>query len=1396
MPNIYDPFAFDGNDETFEIPCPWWVVPGCPKPGTGGAVDYGTRTYGIDYSNAEVVEPLNTAELMLSVQHLNAAHSSTTQIQTTAWTQYDVSDLADTGTTNWLVNHDSIRFCVPTGSSWFNVINSYYTVSGTVEQSNIGGTQHTYPVTPFSGFAIGGVHYEISAYRLNSDETKTVTDETNWSGKPENSNPGPGDGVNIMTLYSGYESAYNRISGDYVKWYKQQYGLSTANGETRNDLLSKASVRYSTGLLREPHDITQPDDPDYTGFQYSFSLGEWSSIIRTQADWNDFFQPYTTDEDLELDNNGVCPLYDCTNNHAHWGATNSSYKPLDLRYNERHANYFCYAPWADYTSEIDEQSEYTWWAAGTVGNYFQANVNALGESRLRRQVRPLDHMGSRTVQTDELYSQDDQDWFFARLNPNICNWPIPNQFDDDSGFTHYDLTVIIDTVGFVDTNDYEAYANNPNHYYYKYWPLRYASTGSPAYWASPEIVDRITAFKNALQSALRPMRWKVTLEKLPIHPDILFGSYSEIDFSSYDLALQLYPEGSGEVGVQFATSRFNPHYSGKRIFLSGTSPNISLVSRTTGDWSHYPYNLFEWFYPSQTVDVGQSTSALPHMIYDWANFGSACGGGVTRWLWDGALDTEYINVNHYTLPDGSSYRDAFNVELDIENCSNFTGTSTSVDTDLYTVYSIAGGVVSNSDLDGVPSTSADTINFVAVPNEVTGVTVTGIDGTSIFPKTYPPGKHTIEFEVNHLIATSNTIGHIIGKISLTDYGQHSTDETLHMLPSSYFATSHTDTISIDVESSSQWRNYEVEYNAVSRVMLVAATDIQIPYTEFYKRHRPGYVHIRPTMKTNADGLSYHFVASSDTTNEIVSNTECSKLYSTIEYSGVVGYANTFDTSPGSYIGLDSPIYAISDMDSDDHTKEYTVAVWVKPSNISPDDYYKILSYGDSGDHTGPNQLPNFGITDSEISIGYSGDDNFTYTLPTDEWSHIVWVKRNNDISGGLVDLYVNGQLHDTEPMLYSEINFSASNYQTVAPKIGHEFSGMINDLRVYSKVLSKNEIYDLSKAKVLDMKFNNSNMSDGQTMQSGITMDNPVSEYDIQTYDDYDYTTSNIDWYSGETFGYGYISASTVGSEHNVGVTLSDPYSVIAPTPWNHHTIQFYAKFDNPGAFPEADRKNFLRVRDENDSVCYSYALYSGDAAENNPSLVYVATAPYGLGRVIGSDDSLKYDYIDVDDWHLYTITHESLSGYTSGGYEYYHTFKGYVDGEHITTDTYKTLNQEDGSQYSGPPSKYIDLYRAYSPYTGVANGELASLKIWKTVLSAADVKREYERIGSIDELGNMSNIQEIDEVELVQTSTGMSLTRICSFNEFDENTMDESENYVRISADSSLHVSRKISEV
>ena len=180
------------------------------------------------------------------------------------------------------------------------------------------------------------------------------------------------------------------------------------------------------------------------------------------------------------------------------------------------------------------------------------------------------------------------------------------------------------------------------------------------------------------------------------------------------------------------------------------------------------------------------------------------------------------------------------------------------------------------------------------------------------------------------------------------------------------------------------------------------------------------------------------------------------VYGASWVDGKFGKALSFD-------GVDDYV-KVPDSESLDITDEITVLMWVKQSTTPTSNAY-IIDKHDA-------QATDWGIyvdADSKIIFqSYGTSDNYVttgYSLPNGEWKHIVFTW-----DGNIIKLFVDGEEKYSQELTGSFT--TSTNPIEIGRKIGNNdycWNGIIDEVRIYDRALSGEEIRALYEARAKDI---------------------------------------------------------------------------------------------------------------------------------------------------------------------------------------------------------------------------------------------------------------------------------------------------------------------------------------
>lgn len=155
-------------------------------------------------------------------------------------------------------------------------------------------------------------------------------------------------------------------------------------------------------------------------------------------------------------------------------------------------------------------------------------------------------------------------------------------------------------------------------------------------------------------------------------------------------------------------------------------------------------------------------------------------------------------------------------------------------------------------------------------------------------------------------------------------------------------------------------------------------------------------------------------------------------------------------------------------------QEFTLAMWIKPN--SPAINSTLVAFGNAGDH--------IDMSTDTVTYKWNGgnivaDNTVAFEANDGKWSHLAITA-----DGTNVKVYVNGVLQNT---ISQASTFAASDIYIGQKSDGSgSWSGYIQDLKLFSHVISTRELKNLSLGLVLNYTFNhngfgNANLMNGST---------------------------------------------------------------------------------------------------------------------------------------------------------------------------------------------------------------------------------------------------------------------------------------------------------------------------
>ncbi|HEC81507.1 MAG TPA: hypothetical protein ENI42_03665, partial [Thermoplasmatales archaeon] len=170
-------------------------------------------------------------------------------------------------------------------------------------------------------------------------------------------------------------------------------------------------------------------------------------------------------------------------------------------------------------------------------------------------------------------------------------------------------------------------------------------------------------------------------------------------------------------------------------------------------------------------------------------------------------------------------------------------------------------------------------------------------------------------------------------------------------------------------------------------------------------------------------------------------------------SGICGNALNFD-GYNDHVDIFSPVW---------NTAPYSICVWVK-SDTFIGNHYIIANGGETRDSYGFYMKIDWSVSDGDWRFGVSNKDGSRYgdahaPPASGGWTFLcgTW---DGSADPSEIKLYVNGTLEDTGSASYNWRTGSSNNLRIGGPSnaINYLFDGLIDEIRIYNRVLNEEEI--------------------------------------------------------------------------------------------------------------------------------------------------------------------------------------------------------------------------------------------------------------------------------------------------------------------------------------------------
>ncbi|MFP4616719.1 MAG: LamG-like jellyroll fold domain-containing protein, partial [Candidatus Paceibacterota bacterium] len=497
--------------------------------------------------------------------------------------------------------------------------------------------------------------------------------------------------------------------------------------------------------------------------------------------------------------------------------------------------------------------------------------------------------------------------------------------------------------------------------------------------------------------------------------------------------------------------------------------------------------------------------------------------------------------------------------------------------------------------------------------------------------------------------------------------------------------------------------------------------------EIDKLYRHGARKLQPNTSqkgTQSDGLVGHWTFDGQDIDWSKTGAEVRDVSGQENHGSLEGGMGQHSVSIGkqgqalSFNGSDDHIAIDNSNSLDFGTGDFTYSLWVKSSQDCSGNKVYLGSYdqqeSDPATWLGCNDsgYATFDVADSNNS-GTSAIYNSS-VVNDGEWHHIVGVKKGH--SSASITTYFDADPSTVESSSFTgDFNYAGTNPHSigryeVSPYYYAE--GSINDVRIYNKALSQDEIDKLYRHGARKLQPN--------TSQKGTQSDGLVGHWTFDGQDiDWSKTGAEVRDVSGQENhgslegGMGQHSV-TIGKQgqalsfdgENDYVEINHAYSAFD----NHDfTVSVWAKKET------SDKVNEYRIVGSEDSGNEGNAdiwWLLGTRDKNN-----------GIGGQITAqfdDDVNKIFLQDINnasfvpqkgDWNFYTIKHVEGSGYYL-----------YANGEQIFFS-----GEDNGSIVEGTHSFYIGIDgRDEGPW----NGDIDDVRIYDRALSEEEIQKLYRKTG------------------------------------------------------------------
>ncbi|MEO8581626.1 MAG: LamG domain-containing protein [Patescibacteria group bacterium] len=445
-------------------------------------------------------------------------------------------------------------------------------------------------------------------------------------------------------------------------------------------------------------------------------------------------------------------------------------------------------------------------------------------------------------------------------------------------------------------------------------------------------------------------------------------------------------------------------------------------------------------------------------------------------------------------------------------------------------------------------------------------------------------------------------------------------------------------------------------------------------------------------------------------------------------TGLYGAGVAFD-------GTTDDVQILNSTSLDTSATDMTISLWMKANTVAAT---KALFSKRSTNGTLDYELFFNSAGTLQFLSGESGVNGTASSavgaITTGKWIHVVLVKTST-----AVIFYTNGQLLTTVAYTGSWTNSDRLHIGSLDNSFNNSFDGTIDDVRLYNRALSTQEIASLAGSQVLNWKFDENYSTTANDTGSGNASNGTLTNMSSPATTTSGWTTSGK-YSSGLLFdGTNDRVSLATASDSEVDFNAAEPFSGSA---WVYVTTM-----------PGSGEQDAIITKWDDTSNQAAYKLYvtndDGDTTGNFAVQVYDESASQALTA------SQSNDLVSTNTWYHVMFTFNGGIAGAAGD------LKLYVNGHLIQQNTVNAsfLGIEDlGSDFAVGDYDTTDAVATNTAFTG----KIDEVKMYSALLTDQEVEVDY----NANSTTNFSN----GTVESAQSTDGTGTSPIIYLN-MDENT-------------------------